>query len=193
MRIHSVNSNRIVPGRAPYGVAFLVAAICLLSSCQKSGPAPIRFQETVVEAGGPNACALLTDDEIRGAIGAHSPGRPNVSELTGQSVMKNMWGFQSCRWMATTAQQIQGFPNGWFDKIELKVFDKERSSTAQKEAEGEPVKALGEGAVYDATYGKLWFKCGHGQFCLVTADTANGDKRERLVHGLASLVQERLK
>jgi len=180
-------------GPATFGAVLLLAMICLLPSCSKSGPPAIHAQDPLAQGHGTNACDLLTDDEIQRAISAHDSGRPNVSELTGKSVMTNMWGFQSCRWTATTAQKIQGFPNGWFDKIELKVFDKERSSAARKEAEGEPLKAFGEQARYDATNGRIWFNCGDGQFCMLNAETANGEKREQLASDLASLVRSRLK
>jgi hypothetical protein len=180
-------------GAMNYRAALLFAAFCLLPGCNNAGSTPLRSQDSTVQAGGRNACALLSDDEIRGAIGAHSPGRPNVSEMTRQSVMRNMWGFQSCRWTAKTAQPMQGFPNGWFDKIELKVFDHDRVSWARKQANGEAVKGLGEGAVYDASYGRLWFNCGRGQFCMLNADTANGSTREQLARHLATLVQDRLK
>ncbi len=178
---------------ATFRAALLVATLCLLPGCNNAASTPLRVQGSAVQNDRQNACGLLTDDEIRSAIGAHSPGRSNVSEMTGQSVMKNMWGFQSCRWTATTAQPMQGFPNGWFDKIELKVFEKDRASWARKQASGEAVKGLGEGAVYDASYGRLWVNCGRGQFCMLNADTANGSTREELTRRLATLVRDRLK
>lgn len=177
-----------------YGLLFLIAALCVLSSCNSSEPASSRAQvDPQTQGRAHSACDLLTEDEIQRAIGPHIAGQPNISEMTGKSVVNSMWGFQSCRWTATTAQQMQGFPNGWIDKIELKVFDKERLAAAQKQAEGEPLKALGEGSRYDATNGRLWFNCGDGQFCMLSADTANGEKREQLVSDLATRVQGRLK
>jgi hypothetical protein len=193
MRTRRVHFGSISARLATSGAVFLVACLSLLSGCNHSDPLPSRMQEDPPAQGaGRSACDLLKDDEIQRAIGSHSSGRPNVSDMTGKSVMANMWGFQSCRWTATTAQQIQGFPNGWFDKIELKVFDKERSGAARKEAEGEPVKAFEEER-YDATNGRLGFNCGHDQYCMLSADTANGDIREQLVRGLAALVRDRLK
>ena len=193
MRTVSANGGWVSARLATYGSLFLVAALCALPSCNHSGPTPARVQDPPAQGGGRAACDLLKDDEISRAIGAHSSGRPNVSDLTGKSVMTNTWGFQSCRWTATTAQQIEGFPNGWFDKVELKVFDKERSPSARTQAEGEPLKGLSEGARYDATSGRLSFNCGRDQYCVLNADTANGDKREQLASDLATLVQERLK
>ena len=178
---------------AIFGAILLLATASLLSSCNKSGSTTASVADPPAQENAHSACDFLADDEIQRAIGPHSPGQPNVSQLTGKSVMNNMWGFQSCRWTATTAQQMQGFPNGWIDKIELKVFDKERSAAAQKQAEGEPLKTLGEGSRYDVTNGRLWFNCGDGQFCMLSADTANGEKREQLVSDLASRVQSRLK
>lgn len=186
--------------------ALLVAALCLLPGCGAGGPSrdqgqdstgksslASRTQYPTGEASGPNRCALLTDDEVRDAIGPHRAGIRDVSQLTGTSVVNSRWGFHSCRWTATTAQKIQGFPNGWFDAIEVRVFDKESESWARAQAKGEPVKGFLEGALYDRSYGKLWFNCGRGQFCVVEADTAAGEKREQVARQLAQLVENRLR
>ena len=191
MRTLAMNLAWIGSRLVTHGSVLLVAALCILPGCNRSEPTS-RAQDPPAQSGGRNACDLLAEEEIQRAIGPHTSGQPNVSEMTGKSVMNNMWGFQSCRWMATTAQQIEGFPNGWFDKIELKVFDADRTSWARKQAEGEPLKALREGGRYDATNGRLWFNCGRDQYCMLDADTANGQKRERLASDLATLVQSQL-
>ncbi len=193
MRTRTVNCDSTDGSLASYRVVLLVAALSFLAGCNRSEPVTALAQAVPAQRSAHTACDLLTNEEIQRSIGPHSSGRPNVSELTGNSVMTNMWGFQSCRWTATTAQPIQGFPNGWFDKIELKVFDADRSSSARKQAEGEPLKSFGEGARYDATNGRLWFNCGRDQYCVLNADTADSDKRPQLVRDLATLVQDRLK
>jgi hypothetical protein len=129
---------------------------------------------------------------VSDAIGPHSPGIGDLSQLTGKSVTNNFWGFHTCQWAATTAQKLEGFPTGWFDKIEVQVFDKDHASWAQTQAQGEPMTGFVEGALYDHSYGKLWFKCGHGEFCLLTADTAAGEKREAVALRLAKLMEKRL-
>jgi len=183
----------------------LAAAIFAVPGCQRSssltsdehgsdgGDSPnLKTVSPSSQSEGIDRCSLLTDDEVKEAIGPHSPGLRDVSQLSGKSVTNNLWGFHTCKWTATTAQKMEGFPAGWFDKIEVKVFDKDHASWAQNQAEGEPVKGFVEGAVYDRSYGKLWFKCGHGEFCLLTADTAAGEKREALALHLAELVEKRL-
>jgi len=85
---------------------------------------------------GVDRCALLKDDEVEDAIGPHSLGMRDLSQLTGKTVTNNLWGFHTCQWAATTAQNSQGFPAGWFDKIELRVFDKDHASWAQTQAQG---------------------------------------------------------
>src|SRR5207248_6891300 len=47
------------------------------------------------QASGPNRCALLTDDEVRDAIGPHGPG---------SSDGRNVDGLRSCWWRGLTAQ-----------------------------------------------------------------------------------------
>jgi len=183
----------------------LAVGLFALPSCQRSSTSTadvpgsandnssnLKRTSPSSQSEGINRCALLTDDEVQEAIGPHNPGMRDVSQLTGKSVTNNFWGFHTCQWTATTAQKIQGFPAGWFDKIELRVFDKDHASWAQTQAQGEPMKGFVEGALYDRTYGKLWFKCGHGEFCLLTADTAAGEKREGVALHLSELMQKRL-
>lgn len=183
----------------------LAAGLFALPSCQRSSTSTadvpgsasdnssnLKRMSLSSQSEGINRCALLTDDEVKEAIGPHSPGMRDVSQLTGKIVSDNVWGFHTCQWTATTAQKFEGFPAGWFDKIELRVFDKDHASWAQTQAQGEPVKGFVEGALYDRSYGKLWFKCGHGEFCLLTADTAAGEKREAVALHLAELMEKRL-
>ena len=66
---------------------------------------------------------MLTDDEVRDAIGPHGPG---------SSDLRNEYGLQSCWWTATTAQKFDAYPNGWFDSVEVVVFDKLRESWARE-------------------------------------------------------------
>ena len=183
----------------------IAATLFALPSCQRSSTSTaeihgsasdnsskLKRTSSSSQSEGVNRCALLTDDEVKEAIGPHSPGMRDVSQLTGKIVTDNVWGFHTCQWTATTAQKFEGFPAGWFDKIELRVFDKDHASWAQTQAQGEPVKGFVEGALYDRSYGKLWFKCGHGEFCLLTADTAAGEKRETVALHLAEMMEKRL-
>ncbi len=127
----------------------------------------------------PNRCTLLTDAEVREAIGAHSAGVVDIG---------NEYGLQDCRWTATTAQK-----DGWHDSIDVTVFNPERTSWARGEAHGEPVKGFVPGALYDSSYGKLWFSCGRGQFCVVKARTYSGGKREQIALQLAQIIEKRLR
>jgi Protein of unknown function (DUF3558) len=128
-------------------------------------------------------CALLTDNEVQEAIGAHRPG---------SSDLNNEWGLQSCRWTATTAQKVDAYPDGWFDAVEVAVFDDLRVSWAQEQAKGEPVNGFVEGALFDDSYGDLWFTCARNRFCVVKVRTASGDKRAQHARHLSQLVENRL-
>ncbi len=169
-------------------LAFVV--FCFLGGCKSADSA--RAQDTNSSSrsldstgqSGPNRCALLHDDEIREAIGLHSPGSSEVN---------NEWGLQSCQWKATTAQKVEGYPQGWFDTIEVAVFDKERVSWARGQAKGDPVTGFVEGAQYDTSYGQLWFNCARDRFCVVKARTASGANREQIARRLAQVVESRLR
>ena len=181
--------------RSGWPGAILATAVCLLSACGPAVPSAARVadsggkgvsasQTQNTESGGLNRCALLTDDEVRNAIGPHGPGTSDLN---------NLWGLQSCRWIATTAQKAEGFPNGWFDLVEVAVFDSLRTSWARGQAKGEPVKGLIDGALYDNSYGDLWFNCGHDRFCVVKARTASANNREQIALQLAKLIEKRLR
>ncbi len=140
-----------------------------------------------VSAGGPgerDRCALLTHAEIEGAIGPHKGGSTELG---------NEWGLQSCRWTATAAQKVEGSPAGWFDAIEVAVFDAARTPWARQQAKGMPVGGFVKGALYDGSYGELWFACAGDRFCVVKARTASGAKREQIANRLARLVEGRLR
>jgi hypothetical protein len=132
---------------------------------------------------GLNRCALLKDEEISASIGAHQPGMTSI---------ENVWGLQSCRWIATTAQHLQGDPNGWFDLIEVAVFFKHQESWAREQARGDAVQGLASGAVYDASSGDLWFDCAT-RYCMVNARIARPEQREHIARQLAQLVMTRMR
>jgi hypothetical protein len=175
----------------------LVAALCLLSGCGAGGPStalapnstgkdssPARTQDASAQSRSPNRCALLTDDEVRDAIGPHGAGSSDIN---------NEWGLEGCGWTASTAQKVEGYPNGWFDTVEVALFEgSEKQSWARGEAKGEPVKGFVEGALYDGSYGQLWFNCARDRFCVVKARTASGGKREQIALQLAQLIEKRL-
>jgi Protein of unknown function (DUF3558) len=133
--------------------------------------------------GGLDRCALLKDGEIDEAIGPHDRGSTGL---------ENEWGLQSCRWTATRAQNVEGYPNGWHDAVEVAVFDAAMTSWARDQATGEPVTGFASGAKYDESYGNLWFDCAGGRFCVVKARTASGDHRQEIATKLARTVQGRL-
>jgi hypothetical protein len=168
----------------------------LLSGCGAGTPASASRQPTASAAAaaalpgadasspdGLDRCALLKDEEISTSIGAHRPG---------SSTFENEWGLQSCRWTATAAQRIQGYPDGWFDLVEVAVFFKERESWAREQAKGSAVQGLAPGAMYDASDGELWFDCAT-RYCMVKAQTARPAQREHIAHQLAQLVTSRLR
>lgn len=129
-------------------------------------------------------CALLTGDEVETAIGPHTGGSAQLD---------NNWGLQSCRWTATRAQKMEGYPDGWRDAIEVAVFEEVAESWARGEADGEPVAGFVKGATYDHTWGELWFDCAGDRFCVVNVRTASGDTRGESAMQLARLVEGRLR
>lgn len=164
--------------------AAALASFALLSGCGGGSP-DAGAQEPADHTGGLDRCALLTDDEVEMAVGGHDGGKTGL---------ENTWGLGSCRWKATAAQVMEAYPDGWFDAIEVGVFDEEPvKSWARQEAEGEPVDGFVQGALYDSTWGQLWFNCAGDRFCVVFVSTASGDKREQVAVRLARLVESRLR
>ena len=165
-------------------VAIILASLALLSGCG-SDSADARPEDAAGAAPGLDRCTLLTDEEVEQAVGPHDGGKRD---------MDNTWGLGSCRWKATTAQVMEGWPDGWFDAIEVALFDQDLVETwARGEAEGEPVDGIVEGAVYDGTGGQVWFNCAGDRFCVVSVRTASSDKREEFAKRFARLVESRLR
>jgi hypothetical protein len=123
-------------------------------------------------------CALLTSAEVVEAIGPHDGGSTDIG---------NQWGLMSCRWTATVAQE------GWYDAIEVGVFEGAMVQLARDDAEGEPVVGFVPGALYDPSAGELWFDCAGGRFCVVKARTMRSGGREEVATRLARLVESRLR
>jgi hypothetical protein len=147
----------------PASYLFLAAGIGCSSKESPRGltaenSAAAETQDSSPDSGGQTRCSLLTDSEVQKAIGPHGSGASDVG---------NEWGLQSCRWTATTALKVEGFPNGWFDSIEVAVFDKDRESWARDQAKGDPETNFKKGSLFDSSYGELWFDCGHNRFCVV--------------------------
>jgi len=180
--------------------AIHVASICvLLSACaacrsseesstarsqeQTGGRSTSSQSSTSDHSTDLNRCALLTDSEVEEAIGPHHPGSTGLD---------NEYGIQGCRWIAATAAKIKGAPDGWFDTIEVTVFEKERESWAREQAQGEPIKGFVDDARYNESYGEVWFTGTHGRFCVVKARTASAVTREQTALHLAQLVDKRL-
>ncbi len=161
--------------------ALILASLALISGCG-SDSADAGQEEAA--AGGFDRCTLLTDEEVEQIVGPHDGGKRH---------MDNTWGLGSCRWKATTAQVMEGWPDGWFDTIEVALFDEDMVETwARGEAEGERVDGLVDGAVYDSTGGQLWFECAGDRFCVVSVRTASSDQRAETAMRFAGLVTSRL-
>ena len=88
---------------------------------------------------------------------------------------------------------MQGFADGWFDTIEVAVFDQAKTAWAREPAKGTVVVGFVKGALYDRSYGELWFDCARDRFCVVKVRTAWGAKREQIANHLAHLVEGRLR
>jgi len=166
--------------------AVIVCALVLLTACGRGDSASHASAQGTSDAGGEalDRCALLTDDEIRDAIGPHDGGSTSLS---------NEWGLQSCRWTATRAQPKEGLPDGWHDAIEAAVFESAAVPLVRQQVRGDPVSGVVTGATYDHSYGELWFDCPRGRLCVVKARTNSGDRREQIATGLARLVERRLR
>jgi hypothetical protein len=167
-------------GACCVSAAFLVMG--LLASCGGAQPPSVQAAAPSAAAPALDRCALLKDDEVREAIGAHGAGVSDVG---------NEWGLQSCRWTATTAQKISGAD--WFDAIEVAVFEPDRESWAREQAKGEPVDDLIRGARYDSSYGELWFDCPGRHFCVVKARLASDAHRKETARRIAQSVLNRLR
>jgi len=175
-------------------VALLIVGLCLLSGCNRGDSSTPRLQgssatnssaipapDSTKDASGLNRCALLTDPEVRDAIGPHDAGTNDVT---------NEWGVQSCRWIPNSPQK-NGASSEW---IEVALFFKETEPWAREQAEGGPVKGFVDGARYDPSYGVLWFNCAHSRFCVVKAHIASPEpRREQVARQLAELVEKRLR
>jgi hypothetical protein len=176
------------PSRVAAAIVVLFTALaCARSPRQNATPKDGSTEpaETPAKASGElNRCGLLTDDEVRDAIGPHQPGT---------SDLRSQWGTQSCRWVATTAQTVEDYPNGWYDSVEAAVFDKDKESWAREQARGEPVKDFVAGSQYDEMSGDLWFNCGRDRFCVVKARTNSPDNREQIARRLAKVVLSRVR
>ena len=160
--------------------ALVACALVLLSGCGGGGSSG----GASAGSGELDRCALLTDGEIEEAIGPHDPGSSSLS---------NEWGTQSCRWTATLAQNVEGYPDGWHDAIEVAAFDAVAVPLIRQQVRGDPVAGFVAGATYDHLYGELWFDCPHGRLCVVKASTFSGDRQEQIATQLARLVEGRLR
>ncbi len=155
-----------------------VAVLVLLTGCGSGGGGGSAGNGEL------DRCTLLTAAEIEGAIGPHGGGSSGLS---------NEWGLQSCRWTATLAQPIEGYPDGWHDAIEVAAFDAAAVPLIRQQVRGDPLAGFVAGATYDHLYGELWFDCPQGRLCVVKAHTASGDRREQIATQLARLVESRLR
>jgi hypothetical protein len=165
-------------------VAVATAAIFTVPgpTARAGGATASQRAATANGSASPAACSLLPDAEIQNAIGAHDPGAHSLQ-----------YGPDSCRWVGTSTPP--NAPDGWRDRIEVGVFDASSPLQAsfRRDAQGEPVGGLGDGALYDRTEGQLWFPCGHNGFCVIEAATASGKTRQALAVRLARIVRERLR
>jgi hypothetical protein len=117
--------------------ALVVCALVLLPGCgggsSRGASADSASAGNALAARGElDRCALLTDGEIEEAIGPHDPGSSSLS---------NEWGLQSCRWTATRAQTVEGYPDGWHDAIEVAAFDAVGVPLVRQQVRGDPVPA----------------------------------------------------
>ncbi len=160
-----------------------IGMVLLLTACGGGGSSNAAASRAAVSGNVLDRCALLTDDEIDAAIGPHGPG---------SSGLANEWALQSCRWTATLAQQVEGYPE-WHDAIEVAVFEAAVVPMVRQQIRGDPVSGFVPGATYDHLYGETWFDCPHGRLCVVQATTRSGDRRQQIVAQLARLVESRLR
>lgn len=167
----------------------VVCALVLLAGCggssssRASADSAAAGSAIAANSGELDRCALFTADEIAAAIGPHDGGSSSLS---------NEWGTQSCRWTATRAQKVEGYPDGWHDAIEVAAFDASVTPSMQQQVSGDPLPGFVASARYDNSYGALWFDCVHGRLCVVKARTASGDHRQQIALQLARLLASRL-
>ena len=166
--------------------ALVVCALVLLAGCGGGDSSESASADSDSDAGSSelDRCGLLTEGEIAEAIGAHEPGNSSLS---------NEWGTQSCRWTATRAHTVEGYPDGWHEAIEVAAFNATGVPLVRQQVKGEPLAGFVPGATYDQTHGELWFDCGDGRLCVVKAHTISGDGREEIAMRLARLVESRLR
>jgi hypothetical protein len=162
----------------------LVCALLLLSGCGGDGSADKASKDGASAASSNefDRCALLTKDDVAKAVG------PNDGGSTG---VENTWGTRSCRWTATRAQKIEGFPE-WHDAIEVAVFEAAEVPMIRQQVKGDPVAGVAPGATYDQSYGDVWFDCAAGRLCAVKVRTASSDGRKDTAIQLARLVHSRV-
>jgi hypothetical protein len=159
----------------------------MLTSCAADRSPADRTSSSGSTAAGQgelNRCRLLTAAELEAAIGPSDAGTTGLS---------NTWGTQSCRWTAAKAQPMQEYPDGWHDAVEVAVFDATATPMMRSQVTGDPVAGALPGAVYDNSYGDLWFDCPGKRLCVVKVRTASGDRRQETATRLAGLVASRLK
>ena len=130
-----------------------------------------------------NRGSLLKDDEIDKAIGPHEPGYTGV---------ENLWGNNSCRWVAKHAP-AQKAPEGGRDSIELAVFEGSMRSWAQDKVRGEPVSGVAKNARWDKTQAEMWFECAGGRIGVVKVRTAASKLRQDVATQLTRSADGRLR
>ena len=131
----------------------------------------------------PDRCALLKDGEIAAAIGAHEPGYNSVN---------NLWGNNSCRWVATNAPAVKA-PEGWRDSIEVGVFEGSMLSWARDQTRGSPIDGVARNATWDRISAELWWQCAGGRVCVVKLRTADSKQRQEIATRFARLADSRLR
>jgi hypothetical protein len=162
----------------------LAVSFVLLTGCGGDGSAE-PDEAVAVATGGQGSrgrCALLTAAEVEAVIGPHDGG---VAQGGGSS------GIMGCRWTADRVQEISDMPP-WRDAVEVAQFDATRDAWARGQMEGTPVADVVDGALYDESYGDLWFTCAGGRVCVVKVRTASSAGREESAVRLARLISQRL-
>jgi hypothetical protein len=162
----------------------MVCALLVLGGCGGTDSAnkASTADASAASNGELDRCTLLTKDEVAKVVGPHDGGSTGLS---------NSWGTRSCRWTATRAQKIEGFPL-WLDAVEVAVFEADEVPMVRQQVKGDPVDGVVPGATYDQSYGDLWFDCSGNRLCAVKVRTATGDGRKDTASGLARLVASRL-
>jgi len=184
-------TGTIVDGFAVITVVTLGLALAACGSSSKgsaaSAPSAKSTTTTTAAAGGSSSdiCKLLTDDEVTGVIGAHSPGATGI--LAGGE-----YGPDSCVWKSTDTSGTS------VDSTEVALLSGADAGDARADAaRAEPVAAFGHDARYDQSYGRFWFACGNGSECQVrvatgSVTTHDGQTREDAAMKLATAVLTRV-